>query len=185
MDVVLDRTHSESLDSFDAQARPPRLAWPRLYDQKTTFPKISERRLWTLLGAGPGELGARGSRIHSARDTQPPEPIAALSRCASMALSVPSDRNRSPRGARAGLLLWWERLGRGGGGARAVGWDPPGYRRSVGAIGEPRSARPMDTSSTSQGVAAVAGEAMERGAMDRHAGVSSGFVHPERRCDTL
>ena len=37
------------------------------------------------------------------------------------ALFVPSDRNRPPRGASAGLLPWQERLGRGGGGARAVG----------------------------------------------------------------
>ena len=68
-----------------------------------------------------------------------------------MALSVPSDCNRSPRGASAGLLPWKERLGRGSGGAQAVGMDPSGHQRSVGAIDEPRSARPMDTSSTSQG----------------------------------
>ena len=68
-----------------------------------------------------------------------------------MALSVPSDCNRSPRGASAGLLPWKERPGRCGRGAQAVGRDPPGHQRPVVAIDEPRSARPMDTSSTSRG----------------------------------
>ena len=73
-----------------------------------TFPKISEW-LWTLLGTvgallaeGPGGVGARGPHLDSARDTRPPESTAALSRCAFRALSVPSDRNCSPRGASAG-----------------------------------------------------------------------------------
>ena len=35
--VVVNRTHSEPLESFDAQARPPRLALPRLYNQKQHF----------------------------------------------------------------------------------------------------------------------------------------------------
>ena len=68
-----------------------------------------------------------------------------------MALSVPSDCNRSPRGASAGLLPWRERLGRGGRGAQTVGGDPSGHQRPVAAIYEPGSARPMDTSSTSWG----------------------------------
>ena len=109
----------------------PRFASP--LQPKTTFPKISERTLWTLGAAGgllaaePGGVGARGSRIHSVRDTRPPESTAAFSRCAFRALSVPSDRNRSPRGASAGQVSWRERLGRGGGGVRAVGGDPSGH----------------------------------------------------------
>jgi len=110
----------------------PRFASP--LQPKTTFPKISERTLWALLGAAggllaaePGGVGARGSRIHSVRDTRPPESTAAFSRCAFRALSVPSDRNRSPRGASAGQVSWRERLGRGGGGVRAVGGDPSGH----------------------------------------------------------
>ena len=95
-----------------------------------TFPKISERTLWTLGAAGgllaarPGGVGARESRLGSVRDTRPPASTAARSRCAFRALSVPSDRNRSPRGEFARLLSWQERLGRGGGGARTVGRDP-------------------------------------------------------------
>ena len=54
-------------------------------------------------------------------------------------------------GASAGLIEGQERLGRGGGGARTVGGDSSGHQRSVGAIDEPLSARPMDTSSTSRG----------------------------------
>ena len=93
----------------------PRFASP--LQPKTTFPKISERTLWTLgaagglLAAGPGGLGARESRLDSGRDPRPPAPIAALSRCAFRALSVPSDRNRSPRGRLRG---WY--LGRSGSG---------------------------------------------------------------------
>ena len=97
-----------------------------------------------------------------------------------MALSVPSHRNRSRRGASAGLLPWNERPGRCGRGAQAVGRDPPGHQVPVGAIDEPRSARPMDTSSTSQG-SLRAGEGMDGGAVDRHAGVLSGFCAPRAK----
>ena len=34
---VVDRTRGHPLESFDAQARPPRLALPRLYNQKQHF----------------------------------------------------------------------------------------------------------------------------------------------------
>ena len=107
----------------------PRLA--SSLQPKAIFPKISERTLWALLGAAggllaarPGGLGARESRLDSGRDTRPPASTAARSRCAFRAFSVPSDGNRSPRGEFARLLSWQERLGRGGGGAPAVGRDP-------------------------------------------------------------
>ena len=54
------------------------------------------------LAAGPGGVGAQEPQLHLVRHTRPPEPTAARSRCAFRALSVPSDCNRSPRGASAG-----------------------------------------------------------------------------------
>ena len=126
--VVVDRTRGHPLETFDAPSS-PRFASP--LQPKTTFPKISERTLWALLGAAggllaarPGGLGARESRLDSGRDTRPPASTAARSRCAFRAFSVPSDGNRSPRGEFARLLSWQERLGRDGGGAPAVGRDP-------------------------------------------------------------
>ena len=84
----------------------PRLA--SSLQPKAIFPKISERTLWALLGAAggllaarPGGLGARGPHLHSGRDTRPPEPTAARLR----ELSVPSDRNRSPRGGCGASIL--------------------------------------------------------------------------------
>ena len=186
--VVVDRTRGHPLETFDAPSLP---RFASSLQPKTTFPKISERTLWALLGAAggllaaePGGVGARGLHLDSARDTRPPESTAALFRCAFRALSVPSDRNCSPRRASAGLVSRRERLGRGGRGVRAVGGDPSGHQRPVRAIDEPRSARPMDTSSTSRG-AAGAGEGMDGGAMGRHAAFSPGFLPPERRWDTL
>ena len=126
--VVVDRTRGHPLETFDAPSS-PRLA--SSLQPKAIFPKISERTLWALLGAAggllaarPGGLGARESRLDSGRDTRPPASTAARSRCAFRAFSVPSDGNRSPRGEFARLLSWQERLGRGGGGAPAVGRDP-------------------------------------------------------------
>ena len=54
--VVVNRTHSEPLESFDAQARPPRLALPRLYNQKQhfrRFPRGRCGRLARLEGSSP------------------------------------------------------------------------------------------------------------------------------------
>ena len=65
-----------------------------------------------------------------------------------------------------------------------VGGDPSGHQRPVGAIDEPRSARPVDTSFI-PGAAAGAGEGMVGGQWVDMRGFCPGFVHPERRCDTL
>ena len=96
-----------------------------------TFPTTFPRAWWPDRGSAPrgggGDEGAQWPRWHSQRDTRPPESTAAFSRCAFRAFSVPSDRNRSPRGASAGQVSWRERLGRGGGGVRAVGGDPSGH----------------------------------------------------------
>ena len=108
-------------------------------------------RGWRAPRRGTVKRGCTGASItFSTTHTTPSNDRSALP-VRLRALSVPSDRNRSPRGASAGQVSWRERLGRGGGGARAVGRDPSGHQRSVGAIDEPRSARPMDTSSTSRG----------------------------------
>ena len=65
--VVVDRTRGHPLETFDAPSLP---RFASSLQPKTTFPKISERTLWALLGAaggllaaGPGGLGARGSRL--------------------------------------------------------------------------------------------------------------------------
>ena len=73
-----------------------------------------------------------------------------------------------------------ERLTRGGGVRTSTRRGPLRRLRPVGAIDEPRSARPMDTSSTSQG-SLRAGEGMDGGAVDRHAGVLSGFCAPRAK----
>ena len=96
-------------------------------------------------------------------------------------LTVTDDRAR----ACVGLIEGQERLGRGGGVARMVGRDPSGHLRPVGAIDDPRSARPMDTSSTSQGSLRGQGRAWMGGQWIDMQGVCPGFVHPERRWDTL
>ena len=125
----------------------------RIYEHQT-FPKISEDASWRGWRAPRRVTGWRGctraSLRFSTRHTTTRTDRSAL-QVRLRALSVPSDRNRSPRGASAGLLPWNERPGRCGRGAQAVGRDPSGHQRPVGAIGEPRSARPMDTSSTSRG----------------------------------
>ena len=101
------------------------------------------------------------------------------------ALSVPSDCNRSLRGASAGLLPWQERLGRGGGGARTVGEDPSGHSRSVGEIAEPRVRAAHEHMIYILGVTAGARRPwMERQWVDMR-GVCPGLVHPERKFDTL
>ena len=54
--VVVNRTYSEPLESFDAQARPPCLALPRLYNQKQhfrRFPRGRCGRLARLKGSSP------------------------------------------------------------------------------------------------------------------------------------
>ena len=54
--VVVDRTRGHPLESFDAQARPPRLALPRLYNQKQhfrRFPRGRCGRLARLEGSSP------------------------------------------------------------------------------------------------------------------------------------
>ena len=92
--------------------------------------------------------------------------------------TVTDDRAR----ASAGLLEGQQRLGRCGGGARTVGGDPSGHQRSVGAIDQPRSARPMDTSSTSRGSLQGRGRAWMRGQWVDMRGGCPGFA---RRCDTI
>ena len=55
-------------------------------------------------------------------------------------------------------------------------------KKPVGATDAARSARPMDTSSIYiPGAAAGAGEAMDGGAVGRHAGVLSGFCAPRAK----
>ena len=81
-------------------------------------------------------------------------------------------------GASAGLIEGQERLGRGGGGARTVGGDPSGHQRPVAAIDEPRSARPMGTSSTSQGSLRGWGRAWVGGNGSTCGGFCPGLVHP-------
>jgi len=61
-----------------------------------------------------------------------------------------------------------------------VGGDSSGHQRSVGAIDEPRSSRPMDTSSTSRGRCGGGG-GRGGGALGRHAGVLSGFGAPRAK----
>ena len=79
------------------------------------------------------------------------------------ASSVPSDCNRSPRGASGGLVSWRQELGKGGGGARTVGEDPSGHSRSVGEIAEPRVRAAHGHIIYIPGVAAGAGEGMDGG----------------------
>ena len=90
------------------------------------------------------------------------ETLAQTQRCLgtvwlSRAVSPPGSRSRARSGSdRRGvgprwMLSWRQRLGRGGRGTRTIGGDPSGHHRPVGAIDEPRSAQPMDTSSTSWG----------------------------------
>ena len=55
-------------------------------------------------------------------------------------------------------------------------------KKPAGATDAPRSARPMDTSSIYiPGAAAGAGEAVDGGAVGRHAGVLSGFCAPRAK----
>ena len=116
----------------------------RIYEHQT-FPKISEDASWRGWRAPRRVTGwcgcTRASLRFSTRHTTTRTDRSAL-QVRLRALSVPSDRNRSPRGASAGLLPWNERPGRCGRGAQAVGRDPSGHQRSVGAIGEPGSAWP-------------------------------------------
>ena len=158
---------------------------------KTTFPKISERTLWTLLGAAggllaarPGGVGARRSRLDSVRDTRPPEPIAARSRCASGRYLCPQTVT-ARRGGVCGA-------GISAGAARE--------RRSKRSGGRTGSIRAPETGRSDRrariraahghiiyipGVAAGAGEAVEGGQWVDMRGVCPGLVHPERRSDTL
>ena len=125
--VVVDRTRGHPLETFDAPSS-PRFTSP--LQPKTTFPKISEDavgapwRGWRAPRRGTVKRGCTGASItfittHTTTRTD----RSALS-VRLRALFVPSDRNRSPRGEFARLLSWQERLGRGGGGAPAVGRDP-------------------------------------------------------------
>ena len=160
--LVLSLSLSLKLLAFCSDKEKISIRWPGFHPmligrgevRRNFSNNISKRRVdWgrAILEGGGGDEGAQWPRWHSQRGTRPPGWTAARSRCASGRYLCPQTVTASPRGASAGLLPWQERLGRGDGGARMVGRDPSGHQRPVGAIDKPRSARPMDTSSTSQG----------------------------------
>ena len=66
-----------------------------------------------------------------------------------------------------------------------VGEDPSGHSRSVGEIAEPRVRAAHEHMIYILGVTAGAGEAMDGGQWMDMRGFCPGFVHPERRWDTL
>ena len=157
----------------------------------TTFPTTFPREgglwpgTWSAPRGGGGWRGCtRASMTFTKRHTTTWIDRSAL-QVRLRALSVPSDCNRSPRGASAGLVSWRQRLGRGGGGARMVGEDPSGHSRSVGEIAEPRVRAAHEHIICILGAAAGAGEAMDGGQWIDMRGFCPGFVHPERRWDTL
>lgn len=151
-----------------------------------TFPTTFPREWWPGRWSAP--RGGRGvTRVHKGLDDIQDEAHDHLDR-PQRAPGAPSGRYLCPqtvtaRHARtsAGLLPWQERLGRGGGGVRAIGMDPPGHQRPVVAIDEPRSARPMDTTSTSRGSLRGWGRAWRGGQWIDMRGFCPGLVHPERR----
>ena len=86
---------------------------------------------------------------------------------------------RQARGARG-------RIGQGNRAAMRVERGTMDRKKQVGATDAHRSARPMDTSPIYiPGAAAGAGEAMDGGQSVDMRGGCPGFVHPERRWDTL
>ena len=120
--VVVNRTHSEPLESFGVQARPPRLALPRLYNQKQhfrRFPRGGCGRLARLEGSSPRD---RVAWVHEGltyiqdetHDHQNrPQRASGSYLCPQTATAL--------RVAGVGLVSWRERLGRCGGCAQAVG----------------------------------------------------------------
>ena len=136
---------------------------------------------WRAPRRGTVKRGCTGASItFSTTHTTPSNDRSALP-VRLRALSVPSDRNRSPRGASAGLLPWQERLGRGGRGAQTVGGGSSEHQKSVGAIDEPRSAWPQGHIIYIPGVAAGVGEAIDGGQGVDMRGVLSGFGAPRAK----
>ena len=143
------------------------------------FPSVET--LWTLLGAAggllaarPGGVGARRSRLDSVRDTRPPEPIAARSRCASGRYLCPQTVTARRAGRPRGCYLG----GSGSGEAVEALGRLEGIHQGTRDQSE-RSTSPDPrgpwTHHLHPGVAAGAGKGMDGGAVGRHAGVLSGF----------
>ena len=66
---VVDRTRGHPIETFGVQARPPRLAWPLLYNQKQYFRRFPRRRcgrsLARLEGSSPRD---RVAWVHESLD---------------------------------------------------------------------------------------------------------------------
>ena len=185
MDVVLDRTHSEPLDSSDVQARPPRLAWPLLYNPKNNISEdfredaVDAWRGWRAPRRGTVKRGCtRASITFSTTHTTPSNDRSALP-VRLRALSVPSDRNRSPRGRlRAATMV---------GAARARQWRRSGGRmRSIRAPETGRSDRRARIREAHGHIIYILGRGRARGGHGwggngSTCGVSSGFRAPRAK----
>ena len=127
MDVVLDRTHSEPLDSSDVQARPPRLAWPLLYNPKNNISEdfredaVDAWRGWRAPRRETGWCGCTAVSIRFSTRHMATRTDRSALQVRLRALFVPSDRNRSPRG--------WLRAATMVGAARERRWRHSGGRR--------------------------------------------------------
>ena len=179
--VVVDRTRGHPIETFGAQARPPRLALPRLYNQKQHFRRFPRgrcgRSLARLEGSSPrnpvvwvhGGLEYIQYETHDHQNRPQRSP------------NAPSGRYLCPQtvtARRAGRLRGKYLGGSGSGEAVEASGRLEGIRQGTRDQSE-RSTSPDPrgpwTHHLHPGVAAGAGKGMDGGAVGRHAGVLSGF----------
>ena len=186
MDVVLDRTHSEPLDSSDVQARPPRLAWPLLYNPKNNISEdfredaVDAWRGWRAPRRGTGWCGCTAVSIRFSTRHMATRTDRSALQVRLRALFVPSDRNRPPRGRPRGCCL-----GRSGPGDAVEA-----LRRSDGIHQGTRDRSQRSTRTDPRGPwthhlhpggRCGGGGGRGGGALGRHAGGLSGFGAPRAK----